>query len=843
MRVANAVVAKSYVKSVWLLVILAIFLLAQVLVALPRVAAAPPEMPDNVYTILAAGSGSTVRTQTARNTPTEHNGTNWYYTPGWSIGFAPAGASINQSTADTLLDEHSAKRMSWHLENDNLADGYRTGTHLSTGEGWTRAIYQAWESPPSYYPAGPQTDVATGSLTGWDLCYEGSYGIDENVSMSSIWEDCNGDYLLLAGGPESGIAVDVSIEDESILSDVGGYQDRDIFANDMLIFDLYARDGITPAEWSNYRVYISECAIDDCDDPGDPISDPDNWNEGTAVDDSSFGIPEEAGGYYIAILVADDETLEALYPRNMILLQVQRTIQTHVMETCEDLSTMSSNPVTSADNFELGNDIDCDGATVAPLDWDGDSFEGTFDGKGYTISNLTISDGEGADRVGLFKEVNDAIIRDVHLRNGSVEGDWCVGAIAGAADDTDFQNVSSTLDVAATGGDAGGLVGCIDDGGIFGSFSTGNVTGTGENNEDIGGLIGYVDDTEINESFATGDVTGHYGVGGLVGYVDDYLGINDSYASGTVTGADAVGGLVGDGYEVYTSSSYFSGLVSGDESVGGLVGYDQDDYMELYDSFWDLKGGQNPDTTQGNLGGASGGRTTEQMKNITTYTEDEDLDSPWNFDDVWQINADQNNGYPCLQWSEMSCSASNGPDTDGDNVSDEVEDAAPNNGDANNDGIRDSEQNNVSSYVNTVTGQYAALAVDEECAVTNVGSQNEDSNTVRDSGYAYPAGMMNFTVDCGDPGYTATVTQYYYELTSSGLSLRKYNPNTNAYFNINGGVVSQETIANKAVAKVVYQITDGGLLDIDNEANGVIIDPAGLAQTALGAPNTGIGGK
>ena len=37
-----------------------------------------------------------------------------------------------------------------------------------------------------------------------------------------------------------------------------------------------------------------------------------------------------------------------------------------------------------------------------------------------------------------------------------------------------------------------------------------------------------------------------------------------------------------------------------------------------------------------------------------------------------------------------------------------------------------------------------------------------------------------------------------------------------------------------------YQVADGGILDLDNQADGTIVDPAGLALQAVGVPNTGL---
>jgi len=73
--------------------------------------------------VLAAAPTSDVFTETVRNTPQLINGTYWYYTPNWSIGFAPTD-KIFQIAAD-IVDLESPLRLSWHLYG---AGGWRLGT-------------------------------------------------------------------------------------------------------------------------------------------------------------------------------------------------------------------------------------------------------------------------------------------------------------------------------------------------------------------------------------------------------------------------------------------------------------------------------------------------------------------------------------------------------------------------------------------------------------------------------------------------------------------------------------------------------------------------------------------
>lgn len=165
---------------------------------------------------------------------------------------------------------------------------------------------------------------------------------------------------------------------------------------------------------------------------------------------------------------------------------------------------------------------------------------------------------------------------------------------------------------------------------------------------------------------------------------------------------------------------------------------------------------------------------------------------------------------------------------DGDSISASIEDAAPNNGDGNNDGIKDSLQANVSSFVNTVTGNYVTLAVNNGCNIRSSEMRKESDNANQDDTADYPYGLIDFTADCGTPGFAAAVEVYYHNLAGDGI-VKKYHPGDNIYTNISGATISSLIIGGQSATKLSYNITDGSSDDADDSANGVIVDPAGLA--------------
>lgn len=186
------------------------------------------------------------------------------------------------------------------------------------------------------------------------------------------------------------------------------------------------------------------------------------------------------------------------------------------------------------------------------------------------------------------------------------------------------------------------------------------------------------------------------------------------------------------------------------------------------------------------------------------------------------------------------CGPGVAPADDGDGVAKVVEDAAPNNGDGNNDGIADSTQANVSSFVDPVTGKYVTIALDVACSLTRATSV-APSQAHRDEGFVYSTGLVDFSAHCGTPGYTSTVTLYFYG-ASSGRVVRKYNSTTGHYATISTASQTRSTIGGQAVTAISYQVTDGGALDADGVANGDIVDPVGLAvPSSTAAVNSSVG--
>lgn len=316
-------------------------------------------------------------------------------------------------------------------------------------------------------------------------------------------------------------------------------------------------------------------------------------------------------------------------------------------------------------HYRLAASLDLSGIrwskAVVPL------LEGSFDGKGHTISHLTI---QGGSHLGLFGQVGSAAqvkdlgVVDVNIvgsgnyvgglaatnggtvtgcystgavRSGDSGQHYCIGGLIGSNGGAVIQ-CHSTAIVDGTSSDAGGLVG-RNGGSLTECYSTAAVSTTGGY---VGGLAGSNGGT-VTQCFSAGAVsTTSWDAGGLIG--SNYLGgvVTQCYSTSTVRGTSGVGGLVA--WNVATLSQCYSvGAVSGTSRVGGLVGSAFGDSVVA--CFWDTQ-------TSGQVTSSGGmGKTTAEMQTASTF-----LDAGWHFvgetvngtEDLWWI--DEGMDYPRLWW-------------------------------------------------------------------------------------------------------------------------------------------------------------------------------------------------
>ena len=192
------------------------------------------------------------------------------------------------------------------------------------------------------------------------------------------------------------------------------------------------------------------------------------------------------------------------------------------------------------------------------------TFNGTLEGLGHTISNLTI--GGSSDNVGLIGQLGaTGTIRDLGVVGGSVSGYNFVGGLVGYQGGGTISNVYTTGIVRSINY-AGGLVGLQDGGKIINAYATGAVSGYNY----VGGLVGVQWGT-VSDAFATGAVSGHNFVGGLAGVLEGGT-ISNAYAMGAVSGNSSVGGLAGVLAGGTITNAYWDTQTSGQSTSGGGTG-------------------------------------------------------------------------------------------------------------------------------------------------------------------------------------------------------------------------------------------------------------------------------
>ena len=161
-------------------------------------------------------------------------------------------------------------------------------------------------------------------------------------------------------------------------------------------------------------------------------------------------------------------------------------------------------------------------------------FMGTFNGKGHTISNLSITSG---DYVGLF---------------GYVSGGGTIKNL----------NVSGQI---SASGNAGGIVAYLNESKSTVSccHSDVKISGTGETSSAVGGIVGMNANGRVDNCYNTAQITAKYNVGGIIGYSS--LGVvqycHDRGDVKTSVATQAYGAIIGStNNDDVTSCRYLSGV-------------------------------------------------------------------------------------------------------------------------------------------------------------------------------------------------------------------------------------------------------------------------------------------
>jgi hypothetical protein len=285
--------------------------------------------------------------------------------------------------------------------------------------------------------------------------------------------------------------------------------------------------------------------------------------------------------------------------------------------TAGELAQLSvdSNLASLTGYYKLNADIDlagCDWTPIANYGVSSRWFQGTLDGDGHIISNLSITG--GTKDVGLVGYTYQGTVKNLGV-------------------------VDATVTAATTSADVGILVG--------------RVRGT------------------VSYAFSTGSISGGTRIGGLVGSMESLGSIANTYSTATVTGTGTysagnpanAGGLIGKilgGPSPTFSNSYsYGAVIASDANIGGLVGANTSSVpgTVVTASFYDASTSGQSDTGQGEP------KSTVELRALSTFSSANwGIVEGWEAFDpsnskIWGICSTVNNGYPFLLW-ELSSAGS-----------------------------------------------------------------------------------------------------------------------------------------------------------------------------------------
>lgn len=217
-------------------------------------------------------------------------------------------------------------------------------------------------------------------------------------------------------------------------------------------------------------------------------------------------------------------------------------------------------------------------------------FCGMFNGRGHTISDLTLTDSE--HRLGLFRTTGDsAEIKNLNLENIKIENktksEACAALVGYANGNLTVENVTVKSNCSITGYKyVGGIVGETKEGKHIKVtlINCNNEAPIVSENVDAGGLIGNAAEVDVRKCVNSAVVTAKNGAaGGIVGYIgncdnDPPVKALNCKNSGVITGYDCAGGIIGHldsdagGVEISENINSADVTVTAKRSAGGIVG-------------------------------------------------------------------------------------------------------------------------------------------------------------------------------------------------------------------------------------------------------------------------------
>ena len=307
----------------------------------------------------------------------------------------------------------------------------------------------------------------------------------------------------------------------------------------------------------------------------------------------------------------------------------------YIINETSDFTWVFENNIARSSYLLQTADIDLSGFAWTPIGPNNATpFTGTYNGNGYTISNMTHNDGNVA-YLGMFGYTTNATIKNVTLYNvsftgGQVQNQAAIGAIAGMTTGT---TLIERCHVTGTSS----IIGATNDtiGGIVGSN---------------GGSIKYCSNsaTVSSSNYDSGSKPHSGGIAG-----SNWGSIDNSFNRGNVscgTGMASAGGIVGFGYSNVLSNCYSTGTVTvGAGSEGGAIIGNITDAVNVSGNYYLSGVAANGIGKLDSVAGPSETGTTAtssaDLKLEGTYD-----DSVWDFaGNTWILQSGINNDYPFIK--------------------------------------------------------------------------------------------------------------------------------------------------------------------------------------------------
>ena len=238
---------------------------------------------------------------------------------------------------------------------------------------------------------------------------------------------------------------------------------------------------------------------------------------------------------------------------------------------------------------ELTDNIDLGSSPWTPIGKDFHEFQGTFNGNGFTISGLKVTD---VDNAGLFGVVNSVEIKNLVV-SGTVSGTANAGGIAGKMKAAGtFSNCGNEASV--TGESAGGILGRVFTYGINCTFEQCYNAGKIDGTERAGGILahnnGSASNLKADRCYNIGDVNSKQYAGGVLG--GSGLTITNSYTAGKISGNSATNSAAFSTakYDNVTDCFYLAGTANDNTGAATAVSSMKLQQLVIGDDFEHVNG-------------------------------------------------------------------------------------------------------------------------------------------------------------------------------------------------------------------------------------------------------------